>query len=90
MNCEICRKPILEPRAVTRAEKAWMKELETVLLRAPPGIGLLTSGDAHLTVYDARDAKKHGIDHTYDGGAERHGLVLGELRSAVAIEGVSG
>lgn len=89
-RCSICRKPILAGRKPTAKEAAWMRRLEAVLLDAPAGIGLLTIGDKTLHVYDKKAAQIHNITHTEDGSAGWHGLVLGDVCSAVGIEGVSG
>lgn len=89
-RCPTCRKPILAGRKPTAKEAAWMRRLEAVLLDAPAGIGLLTIGDALLHVYDKKAAQLHDITHTEDGSAGRHGLLLGDVNSAVEIEGVSG
>lgn len=88
--CLICDLPLYEARKPTAAEKKWMDELQRVLLKAPPGIGLATMGDPRLYVYDAAAAKRYGIEHIYDGGIEEHGLSLGTVRSAVKIDGVTG
>ena len=89
MKCH-CAEPVLHPRKPSRAERDWMARLEAVLMDAPRGIGLLTIGDAGLHVYDAARAKARGIEHLHDGGAMTHGLILGEVSSAVKVEGVSG
>ena len=89
-KCPRCRKPIVPQREPTKPEGAWMRRLERVLMDAPDGIGLLTIGDRELRVYDRARAEEHGIEHTYDGGAYTHGLVIGTVSSAVGIEGVSG
>lgn len=88
--CYRCREPVLTPRKPTKAERAWMQRLQRVLLDAPEGIGLLTIGDARLTVYDRKAAQENGIEHLHDGGCDTHGLTLGSVASAVPIEGVSG
>lgn len=85
-----CGEPNVTPREPTPDEAKWMKALERVLLAAPPGVGVYTTGDHSLMVFDKARATEHGIEHYHDGGAWAHGIVLGTIRSAVGIEGVSG
>lgn len=85
-----CREPILTPRKPTKKEREWMQRLQAVLMDTPEGIGLLTTGNAYLVVYDLKAALEHNIEHIHDGGYDTHGLNLGSVQSAVRIDGVSG
>lgn len=76
-------------RKLTKRERAWMLELEKVLLAAPPGICCYTIGDRDLTVYDSIAAKAEGIE-IHDGQAISAGIALGAVKSACLIDSTTG
>ena len=89
-KCGICKEPTLVTRKLTPEERAWADELQSVLLRVPPGLSLMTYGDHYLMIIDEAACKKHGIEHIHDGGAGRHGVELTTIKSGCGIHGCSG
>lgn len=75
-----------DPRKLTPAERRWVADLQEVLLRCPPGLELVTIGDARLTVIDK--AKAHLSLH--DGIGNLNGANLCRVNSRCRIHGVSG
>lgn len=79
-----------EVKPLTKAEADWIRRLEKVLLACPSKrLGLFTIGDANLTVIDDKIVRKYFLD-IHDGEADRNGVVLGYVDSAISIHGVSG
>jgi len=75
---------------LTKAEKAWMKKLERVLLACPSNrIALQTIGDPGLTLIDQDIVSKYDLD-THDYATESHGVILGNIISKPHIWGVTG
>lgn len=89
-KCGICKEPQLVTRKLTPKERAWVNELQSVLMRAPEGLSLMTIGGRELTVLDEAACKKHGIEHIYGGGATRHGVALATVSAGCGIHGCSG
>jgi len=71
---------------LTRKERGWIKRLENVLLECPERLGLVTGGDAFLSVIDEEAGKRSEL---CDGAAYRDGVVLATVKSGCAIQGVS-
>ena len=74
-----------KPRALTLAERRWIHRLQRVLLDCPPGLSLMTIGDAQLSVIDrVRESEDLGW-----GAAQEAGIELASIRSGCKIHGVS-
>jgi len=74
-------------RALTRAERAWVDDLQAVLKRCPKRLELVTIGDPSLRVIDG--VAGFGLD-LEDGKAEKQGLVLAFIPGGPKVHGVSG
>lgn len=71
-------------------ERTWLRRLEQLLLACPSErLHLMTIGDAGLTAFDNEARLRHDLP-IEDGGAERGGLALAEIKSKPQIHGVSG
>jgi hypothetical protein len=83
---------------LTKAEKAWLKKLEKVLMNPPTDrLGLSTIGDPNLSVHDSsRDHEINEILDSSNGSAdfceavEELDAELGSVRSFCAIHSVAG
>ena len=87
----------METTPLTKAEKAWLKKLEKVLMNPPTDrIGLSTIGDSYLAVHDS--SREHEIGEMMEAypsaefcnAVEELGADLGSIRSFCAIHSVAG
>ena len=74
---------------LTKEERKWIKDLERVLLRAPPRLELYTIGDAGLSVF-TNEFGTDGPDNIEDCHTTGDGRGLGTIRSACKIHGLCG
>lgn len=81
----------LNCKALTKKEQAWIERLEKVLLACPSKrLSALAMGDAALQIYDYDQIHLCVNGDTCDGGADKAGIVLADVKSSINIEGVSG
>jgi len=77
----------LQPKPLSRAERKWIDDLQSVLARCPKRLELMTHGDPSLTVIDGplgQDVDLH------DGLAQANGVVLAVIVGGPKVHGVSG
>lgn len=72
-------------KQLTKKERAWVDELERVLLACPRRLELVTVGDRNLRVVDRTDARNSDLA---DGAVVN--IKLAFIRSGCGIHGVSG
>jgi hypothetical protein len=75
-------------KPLTKAERAWLLELEVVLLRCPKRIELYTTGDAMLTAVDATEFRAVGDKRDYS-DFDQYACSLGEITSGCKIHGIA-
>ena len=86
----------MAPAPISKEEKAWLRKLERLLMAPPTDrLGLYTTGDFELTVYDrtldgemnaAQDARNVDFCQTVD----ELGAHIGTVRSACQILSTAG
>jgi hypothetical protein len=81
----------LNCKPLTKKERAWIERLEKVLLACPSKrLSALTIGDPSLQIYDYEKLDLCVNRDACDGGADKAGIVLANIKSSICIEGVSG
>lgn len=76
-------------KKLSKAEKAWVAQLEACLQACPDRLALVTIGDSSLQVIDEHVRHLHDLD-IHDGRARRNGLVLADIEGKPLVHGVSG
>ena len=78
----------------TKKQQAWMDRVEELLSKPPPNIGIYTTGDRNLRVYDLRKESDINaiVDRGYDFcvGVESLNAALGTIESSMNIHSTSG
>ena len=78
---------VVKVRPLSKAERAWVDDLQAVLKRCPKRLEIVTVGDPSLSIIDGIAGK--GLD-LEDGKADAQGLVLAFIPGGPKVHGVSG
>lgn len=78
-------------KKLTKKEADWLKKLEQVFQECPSKrLGLYTTGDSTLYVYDNNKVDSCPDQDISDGNTLTAGISLGHISTKVLIDGVSG
>lgn len=77
----------MDIKELNKSEKAWIKRAQKLFNDAPDRFAFVTIGDPYFAIVDAAAAE---VTELYDGGAERAGIVLGDITLKQSMHGVSG
>ena len=78
---------------ITKEELKWISKVEKLFANCPKRIGVFTTGDFHLTVFDNDIAEILDLEidvYSEKDGTELNDLIIGRINTTIQIHGIAG